>query len=144
MEYGISGCDAIDITRLRGEMVGIVCHPLGLQDSGTCWEWGRYARFRGKISGDGPPTWSDRCYPNLTYAPCSDPGCHASWVPHDHCVPTDCLAGPSASLRGPMPCTAGSSFIVPMEQKVDINLTCGVGRPRGDQEYCCKKQILIS
>ena len=116
MEYGIPGCDGVIFTRLRGEMVGIAFQPLGLQDSGCCWEWGRCARFRGKISGDGPPTWSDRCYPNRTDTPCSDPGCHAtgSWNPHGHCVATECLADPQcfpAPVRGPMPCTAGSSII---------------------------------
>ena len=92
MEYGISGCTATDITRLRGEMVGAMRHPFGIQDSGSCWEWGRWARFRGGSPCLGPPTWSDRCHPNRTYTPCSDPGCHASWNPHGHCVHTDCLA----------------------------------------------------
>ena len=86
---------------LRGEMVGIVSHPLGLQDSGSWWEWGRCARFRGKISGVGPPTWSDRCYPNRTPRPCGDPGCRAGWIPRGHCMHTECLAGPQCFPAGP-------------------------------------------
>ena len=83
MEYVIPGCTGLRFTRLRGEMVGAMRHPFGIQDSGSCWEWGRWARFRGESPCLGPPTWSDRCYPNRTDTPCSDPGCHASWIPHD-------------------------------------------------------------
>ena len=57
MGYEISGCTATYITRLRGEMVGIVSHPLGLQDSGGLAGPGAWARFRRKISGDGSRTW---------------------------------------------------------------------------------------
>ena len=56
MEYGIPGCTGVIFTRLRGEMVGAMRHPFGIQDSGSCWEWGRWARLRGERSGHGPPT----------------------------------------------------------------------------------------
>ena len=56
---------------LRGEMVRIVSHPLGLQDSGQLWEWSPHARKSRLIEGERPPTWSDRRRPNRAYILCS-------------------------------------------------------------------------
>ena len=54
---GFQGVTRPIFTRLRGEMVGAMRPSLGLQDSGGLAGPGAWARFRGKISGDGPRSW---------------------------------------------------------------------------------------
>ena len=47
---------------LPGRMVEAVCQSLRFQRSGTAGDCLGHARIRGETSGDGPPSWSERCY----------------------------------------------------------------------------------
>ena len=48
-------------------MVRVVAHPLRCQDCRSSWDWSPQAQNENNISGDGPLSWSHRCYTEARY-----------------------------------------------------------------------------